>query len=182
VSNNKLFLNALNKIAASLESMSEKTGVVVSWLTTGLVLIVCYDVFTRYIIGRSSIAIQELEWHLFAVIFLLGAPFTLKHDKHVRVDVLYMRFSPKKQAWIDLVGSLIFLIPFSTLIVITSWKFAMNSLSIGETSPDPGGLPMRYILKMCIPLGFTLLGFQGLALASRSLMTLLSRDINRTVD
>ena len=81
-----------------VDSVNEKIGHAVSWLTTVMVLVVCYDVFTRYVLKSSSVAVQELEWHLFAMIFLLGAAFSLKHDQHVRVDVLYSRFSPKGQA------------------------------------------------------------------------------------
>lgn len=97
-------------------------GYVVSWLTSLMVLVVCYDVFTRYLLKASMVAVQELEWHLFAIVFLIGAAYTLKHDRHVRVDVLYMKFSKKTQAWIDLIGILIFLIPFSILVIWTSKK------------------------------------------------------------
>ena len=153
--------------------LNEAVGFGVSWLTTLLVLVVCYDVFTRYLLKMSIVAVQELQWHLFAVIFLVGAAYTLKHGGHVRVDVFYSRFSEKAKAWIDLVGSLVFLIPFSILAIWSSQGFVAQSFALGETSPNPGGLPYRFVLKLVIPVGFLLLALQGIALAFRSLLKIL---------
>ncbi|MFQ5652896.1 MAG: TRAP transporter small permease subunit [bacterium] len=158
-------MTLLKAVAAFIDDVNARVGVFAGWLSTLLVLVVCYDVFTRYLLQKSSIAVQELEWHLFAVIFLLGAAYTLKHDRHVRVDVVYVNFSARVKAWINLLGSLVFLLPFSVLVIITSEKFVLNSFMIGETSPDPGGLPARYLLKVCIPIGFFLLFLQGLSMA-----------------
>ena len=157
--------------------LNEKVGYAVSWLTTLMVLVVCYDVLTRYLLKKSSIAVQELEWHLFALIFLLGAAYTLKHNRHVRVDVLYSNFSVRTKALIDFLGSLIFLIPFSVLVIWSSRTFVANSFMFQETSPDPGGLPARYILKAAIPAGFLLLLLQGIALAMSSFLTMLGREL-----
>lgn len=167
-------MRALTRFAQSIDSLNEKIGAAVSWLTTVLVIIVCYDVFTRYLLKRSSIAVQELEWHIFAVIFLLAAAYTLKHDRHVRVDVLYLKFSPQTRAWINFWGCLFFLIPFAILIIWSSQNFVISSFKIGETSPDPGGLPARFILKACVPLGFLLLLLQGMAFAIHSLAAALN--------
>lgn len=168
-------LQALDKLARFIDALNEKVGYYTSWLTAVLVLVVCYDVFTRYLLKKSSIAVQELEWHLFAFIFLMGAAYTLKHDRHVRVDVLYTRFSPKIQAWINFIGSLVFLLPFSVLAIVSSRKFVVSSFLLQETSPDPGGLPGRFVLKLCIPLAFFLVLLQGIALIIRSLQTLQNR-------
>lgn len=162
-----------------VDGLNEKVGYFVSWLTTLMVLVVCYDVFTRYLLKKSIVAIQELEWHLFAVIFLLGAAYTLKDDRHVRVDVFYMRLSRKKQAWINFLGSIIFLIPFSILVIWSSKNFVLSSFTIKEISPDPGGLPARYALKACIPLGFFLVFLQGFSLAFKSLLTILGQDVDK---
>ncbi len=162
-------LRTLTRFAAFIDTLNEKIGAAVSWLTTLLVLIVCYDVFTRYLLNRSRIAVQELEWHVFAIIFLLAAAYTLKHDRHVRVDVLYIKFSPQTRAWINFWGSIVFLIPFAALVIWASHNFVAISFRIGETSPDPGGLPARFLLKACVPLGFFLLLLQGVALAMQSL-------------
>ncbi len=161
-------MTALDKLADFIDSLNEKVGRGVAWLTTVLVLVVCYDVFMRYALNQTSIALQELEWHLFAVVFLVGAAYTLKHNRHVRVDVLYVNFSPRTRAWVNFLGSLLFLIPFSLLVIWASWNFVANSFAIRETSPDPGGLPARYLVKAAIPVGFVLLLLQGLSLAVRS--------------
>lgn len=109
----------------------------------------------------SSNAFLEGQWYLFSTIFLLGAGYTLFKDKHVRVDVLYSRFTPSKQRWLNLVGTLIFAIPFCLLGLWSSVDFVANSWSIAEMSPDAGGLP-RYPVKTLIPLGFLLLLIQCL--------------------
>ncbi len=164
-------MNILRKCARFIDNINEKVGFAASWLTTILVVVVCYDVFTRYLLKKSSVAAQELEWHIFAVIFLVGAAYTLKHDKHVRVDVLYARFSPKRKAIINMIGCVIFLMPFIIMIIWTSRNFVANSYMFGETSPDPGGLPARYVLKGFIPLGFFFLFMQALSLLFKSIIT-----------
>jgi TRAP-type mannitol/chloroaromatic compound transport system permease small subunit len=159
-----------------VETLNEKIGQGITWLSTFLVLVVCYDVFTRYILKESSVAIQELEWHLFALLFLIAAAYTLKHDRHVRVDVFYSKFSERLKAWIDFLGSLVFLIPFTIVSILASQKFVINSFLVSEKSPDPGGLPARYILKAAIPIGFFLLLLQAFSLTFKSLLTLWERS------
>ncbi len=161
-------MKGLQQVVSAIESLNEHVGRAVSWLATLLVAVVVYDVFTRYFLQSSMVWVQELEWHLFALMFLLGAAYTYKHDKHVRVDVLYTRFSVKQKAWVNFAGNILFLLPFSFLIMWTSWDFVLNSFMIGETSPDPGGLPARYILKAAIPVGFFLLFLQGVAVLIKS--------------
>jgi TRAP-type mannitol/chloroaromatic compound transport system permease small subunit len=128
----------------------------------------------RYLFQAGSTALQELEWHIFALIFLLGAAYTLKHDGHVRVDVFYHAkwMTPKGRAWVDLLGVSLFLVPFCILIIYSSWPFVHNAYELGESSPDPGGLPYRFVLKAAIPFGFALLVLQGVAMAIRSAQTL----------
>ena len=168
----------LQKFVEFADGVNERVGLGVSWLTTVLVVVVCYDVFTRYVLQNSMVAVQELEWHLFAFIFLLGAGYSLKHDKHVRVDVFYTRFSPRLQAWVNLIGSVLFLIPFCVLVVWSSQNFVMNAFHFGETSPDPGGLPARWVLKAAIPVGFFFLLLQGVALAFRSVIQLVDEEVD----
>lgn len=159
------------------DGVNERVGIGVAWLTAALVAVVCCDVFMRYVLQDSWVAIQELEWHLFALIFLLGAGYSLKHDKHVRVDVFYSRFSPQTQAWVNLVGSVLFLIPFCVLVIWSSQNFVMNAFQFGETSPDPGGLPARWVLKAAIPVGFLFLCIQGIALACRSVLCVCGEEV-----
>lgn len=160
-----------------VDRLNETIGRGVVWLSSFLVLVVCYDVFTRYILKTSSVAVQELEWHIFAVLFLIAAAYSLKHDRHVRVDVFYLKFSRRGKAWVDFLGSLVFLVPLCIVAILASQQFVLNSFRIGEISPDPGGLPARYLLKAAIPLGFFLLLLQGLSLSFRSLLTLLGKPL-----
>jgi TRAP-type mannitol/chloroaromatic compound transport system permease small subunit len=121
----------------------------------------------------SFVFTQELEWHLFAFIFLFGAGYTLLRDGHVRVDIIYQRLGFKGQAWVNFIGILTFLIPGCILIITTSWKFTHSAWVIGEGSPDPGGIPYRFLIKGCIPVGFSLLLVQGLSLGIHSLLQIL---------
>jgi len=161
-----------------LESISEWCGKLVSWFVLVMVLIIGYDVFMRFVFRIGSVALQELEWHLFALLFLLGASYTLKHDGHVRVDIFYnsKRFSDRHRAWVDLLGTLLCLIPFSVLVIASSWEFVADSFSIGEGSPDAGGLPFRFLLKSAIPFGFLLLIIQGIAIVTKSIDFLFLSD------
>ena len=164
-----------------LEALSRWTGHAVAWLVLALVLLIAYDVAMRYLFKAGSVALQELEWHLFSLVFLLGAAYTLKEDAHVRVDILYRsRFmDARRRAWVDLLGGLFFLLPFCVLVVASSWPFVHNAYLMGEGSPDPGGLPHRYLIKAAIPLGFALLLLQGLASMARALLVLLGRGEGR---
>ncbi|WKN33228.1 TRAP transporter small permease subunit [Porifericola rhodea] len=168
----------LEKASSYIDRLNEAIGKGVSWLNTVLVLLICYDVAARYLFNTSSSGIVELEWHIFSFIFLLGAAYALKHDRHVRVDVFYQNFSPKKQAWVNLLGTLLFLIPFCVITIQTSLKFTANAYTIQEGSPDPGGLPFRFIVKGAIPIGFTLLLLQAISLAIQSLLTLTEPKTN----
>ncbi|MEF3254903.1 MAG: TRAP transporter small permease subunit [Deferribacterales bacterium] len=148
-------------------------GYIGAWLTSALVAVIIYDVFTRYFLNSSKIWVQELEWHIFAVIILFGAAYTLRQNGHVRVDFIYGKLSHKKKALIDFLGVLILLIPFSILIIYTSKEFVLSSWQVNEGSPDPGGLPARYILKAMIPFGFLLLIIQGISMFLKALLTLM---------
>ncbi len=161
-------MQLLDAVARSIDTINDRVGRGVSWLATGLVLLTAYDTIMRYGFQHGNIGLQELEWHLFGVIFLLGAAYTFKEDAHVRVDIFYARAGGRTQAWINLIGCLIALIPFALLVVWCTKQFVLNSWAVRETSPDPGGLPARYILKAMIPGGFLLLGLQGVAEAIRS--------------
>ena len=144
-----------------LREINEWIGVNVSWLTTALVLLICYDVAMRYLFSNTAAWVGELEWHLFAIVFLLGAGYTFKHDQHVRVDLFYQKFSATRKAWINIVGTIVFLIPWCVMIILTSWRYAKTSFKYLERSQDPGGLPARYLIKAMITLGFLLLLYQA---------------------
>ena len=145
-----------------LKKIISKTGKISSWFSLALVLLISTDVLLRYVFNFSTAALYEMEWHLFAIIFLLASPYTLQKNKHVRVDVFYNNFSKRKKNIVDLIGNIIFLIPFSFIIFYTSLPFIEDSYSILESSPDPGGLPYRFIIKSIIPIAFFLLMIQGI--------------------
>ena len=176
--NKKSALHLLNQHSVRLEQFSERTGMLVSWLVLAMVLLVSYDVAMRYFFQSGSVALQEMEWHLFSLIFLIGAAYTLKHDDHVRLDLFYKSnfMDDRRRAWIDLFGSIFLLIPFCILIISSAWPFVYQSYIHLEGSPDPGGLPYRWILKASIPLGFTFLLLQGVSDIVKNLSTIMGKD------
>jgi len=138
-----------------IDGVGYLTGILMIWL----ILNVAWDVMMRYVFHDSSIAMQELEWHTFAVIMLYGTGYALRHNAHVRVDFLYDRLDPRKQAWINLWGTILFLLPLALLVIYGSWDFVMDSYTTHEISEDPGGLTHRWIIKAQIPLAFAFLIF-----------------------
>jgi len=168
----------MDGLITGIDKFTETSGRAVSWLILGMVLLISYDVAMRYLFQQGSVALQELEWHLFALVFLLGGAYTQKHDEHVRVDILYQsRFvSDRGRAWINIAGSLLFLFPFCILILITTWPFVENAFYYQEGSPDPGGLPYRFILKGAILLAFAMIMLQGLADLLRQVQVLQNRE------
>lgn len=150
-----------------IHRLSERLGRVVAWLVLAMILVGAFNAVGRYL-GRftglrlSSNAYLEAQWYLFSLVFLLGAGYTLRRNAHVRVDVIYGRLSERTQAWINLLGSLFFLIPFCLFAIWMSWPAVRDSWAVHEVSPDPGGLP-RYPIKTMIPIAFALLGLQGVA-------------------
>lgn len=157
-------LDTITKLPQLISACSEWSGKFVSWLVLVLVLLVSYDVSMRYLFSSGSIALQEMEWHLFAIIFLMGAAYTFKHDDHVRLDLFYQShfMNDYRRAWINLIGGIFMLMPFCLLIIYCAWPFVSLSYTSIEGSPDPGGLPYRWLLKIMIPASFTLLSLQGL--------------------
>lgn len=155
--------SVLKKLTKIIDQFTEQLGQAISWLVILLVLLVVYDVGMRYLFQSGSIAIQELQWHLFSIIFLLGAGYTLKDDEHVRLDLLYRSnfLSDKHRAWIDAIGALLVLIPFCWLIIYCAQPFVSQAFTYSEASPDPGGLPARWLIKAMIPIGFILLMLQA---------------------
>jgi len=128
-----------------------------------LALLVFYDAFMRYLFESGSIALQELEWHLFDIIFLFGIAYTLKHNKHVRVDIFYERFNKKTKEYINLFDNLFLILPFSIIVIYYGVDFVLQSFFQNESSGDPGGLCCRYIIKSAIVVSFLLLLLQSLS-------------------
>lgn len=162
----------LLRLSKAIDQLNEWVGRGVAWLTTLMVLLFVYDVVMRYVFNQTFVAIFEIEWHLFAVIFLVGAGFAFRHDRHVRVDLFYTRFSARNKALVNLIGTLLFLVPFCLVGIKYGYDFALNAYNTQEGSPDPGGLPARFLVKSMIPLGLSLLLLQGISLLCKAILTL----------
>ncbi|MFG0604535.1 TRAP transporter small permease subunit [Vibrio mimicus] len=156
-----------------VERLFNRLSDLLGWLSSVLFILlvanVVYDVVMRYAFNDVSIAFQELEWHLFSAVFLLGIPYAIKAGGHVRVDIFYERLSMKAQAIIDVLGTVFFLLPFCLLVVYFGIDFAKESYELGETSGDPGGLPYRWIIKAMIPVAFAFMAVSGVGLVIHSL-------------
>ncbi len=167
----------LSSLASGIERINLWVGRLTGWIVLAMVLVIVYDVAMRYLFQQGSVALQELEWHLFALVFLLGAAFTLHHDEHVRVDIVYQSrwLGDRGRAWVNMLSVVFLLVPFCLLVIITSLPFVVNAFHLNEGSPDPGGLPYRFFLKAMIPAGFFLLLLQGVAMFIRNLERLQQR-------
>ncbi len=160
-------MRSLQRISAAIDRLNDRIGSAIQWLSLVMVVVGAFNAIARYA-GRftsaslSSNAYLELQWYLFSLIFLMGAAYGLNHDYHVRVDVLYERLERRARAWIDLIGSVLFLVPFAVMMLWVSWGPVARSWGILETSPDPGGLP-RYPIKTVILVSFFLLLLQGIS-------------------
>jgi len=165
-------------IINGIDTFNDWIGRMTAWLVLAMVLLICYDVAMRYFFNQGSVALQELQWHLFALIFLVGSAYTLKHDGHVRVDLIHQSrlLSDKHRALINIFGILFFLMPFCILILTTTWPFVENAFYYNEGSPDPGGLPHRFLLKGSILIAFGLLISQGIAELLRNSLRLSQQE------
>ncbi len=150
-------------LSYTLDRVAKYAGLLAAVLVVILALLVTYDAMMRYLFSAGSIALQEAEWHLYDVIFLLGISYTLKHDKHVRVDIFYERYSKNTRALIQIFSMLLLVIPFSLLIMNDAWDMMMQSYFQQEISSDPGGLTHRYLIKGMIVVAFGLLIIQAVS-------------------
>ena len=166
----------LASFAAYIDAFSLLTGRAVAWLVLVMMLITCIVVVLRYGFGIGSIALQESVGYMHAAVFMLGAAFTLQRQGHVRVDIFYRNFSERRKAWVNGLGSLIFLLPLSGFLLGISWDFVANAWEIREESPQAGGLPGVYLLKSLIPLMAITLGLQGLSDLAKATATLIKPE------
>ncbi|MHB1402640.1 MAG: TRAP transporter small permease subunit [Thiobacillus sp.] len=155
-------MKALLALARAIDALTERIGRVVIWLVLATTLISAGNALIRYSLGVSSNAWLEIQWYLFGAMFLLAAGYTLKHNGHVRIDIFYNRLGPRGQAWIDLIGGLLFLLPMAVLLAWLAWPMFHEAWVTHEMSPDAGGL-VRWPVKLLLPLGFGLLALQGVA-------------------
>jgi TRAP-type mannitol/chloroaromatic compound transport system permease small subunit len=174
-------VNSLRRLSQLIDRLNERIGATIQWLALVLVVVGAANALLRYGTrytgwSLSSNAYLDLQWYIFSLIFLLGAAYGLNHDVHVRVDVLYSRLGEKARAWIDLAGTVLFLIPFCLVMLWVSVEPVRSSWAIREASPDPGGLP-RYPIKAVILVSFLLLALQGLSQVVKQIDVLRGRPL-----
>ncbi|BAZ92766.1 hypothetical protein TspCOW1_23780 [Thiohalobacter sp. COW1] len=159
--------------ARALETLAEAVGRLVAWLTVAMVLVMFAVVVMRYAFDFGRIWIQESVTWMHAAVFMLGAAYTLRHEGHVRVDIFYRRFSPRTRAWVDLLGTLVLLLPVTLYLLWTGWDYVADSWAMREGSLQTGGLPAVYLLKSALLAMPALLLIQGLAMLLLRLATIL---------
>lgn len=169
-------MHAWLKLAQFIDRLNERVGHLLYWLSLFMVLIGVYNATVRYLgafIGRnlSSNTYLEAQWYLFGAMFLLGAAYGLRHNVHVRVDVLHSRWSERTRAWVELLGHVLFLLPFCAIVLWLSLDWVALSWQVKETSPNPGGL-LRYPIKFVIPIAFILLALQGVSQSIKAIAVL----------
>ncbi|NQY19749.1 MAG: TRAP transporter small permease subunit [Campylobacteraceae bacterium] len=159
----------LVKIEKAFDKFADIIGAITSIAIVLMIFNVTYDVIMRYFFRSGSIAFQEMEWHLFSVVILLGMAYTLKEDGHVRVDLIYDGLTDKRKALIDMIGVITFILPIAFLIINASIPYVIETFQSGEISGDPGGLTHRWIVKSLIPLSFILLVITSIGFFIRNL-------------
>lgn len=168
------FLKISQFCIIAINGINEWVGKTISWLTLLMVLFTFIVVILRYTFDIGWIALQESVAYMHALVFMLGAAYTLKHNGHVRVDIFYQRYSAQTKAWIDCLGTLFLLLPVSGFIIWSSWEYVADSWAIQESSRNSGGLPGVYLLKSSILLMSGLLILQSIALFLQNLLIALN--------
>lgn len=166
----------MSRISTAIDTLNQRVGSLIRWFTLAMILIGAFNALARYAtrftgISLSSNAYLDAQWYLFSLVFLLGAGYGLQHDVHVRVDVLFSRVGARTRAWIDLLGTVLFLGPFCAVMLWVSWPVVRASWAVREASADPGGLP-RYPIKAVILVAFVLLLLQGVSHALKQVAIL----------
>lgn len=169
-------MRELLRVADGLDWFIDKVGRVTGWCAFALVSVMAFNVLLRYFFHTGSVAMQEMEWHLMAPICLLGLSYSLLHDGHVKVDILYGRFPERLKRIVDLI-SMILVSAVVAFLIYVSIPYVEQSYSIGEQSPDPGGLTHRWILKSMLPIGFALLLIQSIAATLRAFVALVDPEL-----
>jgi TRAP-type mannitol/chloroaromatic compound transport system permease small subunit len=149
-------------LGGSIDRLTERIGQWVSWLSLVIVLLMATNVILRYLFSVGSVWAQELEWHLLVPLILFGMSYAQRHGEHVRVDIFYAKYSERTKALVDLLSALL-AVALSVIVIWLSLHYVQQAYVIDEGSPDPGGIPHRYLIKGLIPVGFALLLLQSVA-------------------
>ncbi|WP_315739620.1 MULTISPECIES: TRAP transporter small permease subunit [unclassified Bradyrhizobium] len=155
-------MRPLLAISNAIDQLNEKIGYVCNIMVLLACLVSAINAMIRYAFSYSSNGWLELQWYMFALLVMFGASYTFRRNEHVRVELLYLYLSERGQLWLDLIGTLFFLIPTCLLLAYLSWPFFMQSYSVNEMSANAGGL-LRWPVKFAIPAGFVMLALQGLS-------------------
>ena len=150
-------------LSDKIESVVRGIGKVSAWLWFALLVVIIVQVVLRYVFNQGSVMLEEIQWHLFGIGFMLGLSYALVEDRHVRVDVVAERLRPKARAWIEIVGLCVFLLPFSLTLVVEGIPYAVTSYTMNEISSAPDGLPYRWIPKSFIPIAMFILALAAFA-------------------
>ena len=154
-------------LSRALDGIVRKIGEWSSWIWTILMLLIVIQVLQRYVIGLGSIQMEEIQWHLYAIGFMLGLGLTEMRERHVRIDVLAEQYPLRVRLWIEIIGIVVFLLPFCIFVIWWSVPYVIESWRADEISAAPGGLPYRYLLKGVITVAFALLAMTGVSRLSR---------------
>jgi len=152
----------MDVLFGSISKLIKFIGDKIAWLNFIIIILIALDVISRYLFNTTKAWVLELEWQMFALIFLFGMSYAYQEDKHVRVDLFYSKMTDRNKKLIDIFGNIFLLIPWCIVVIITSTKYAYNSYYIMEGSANPNGLPFRFIIKFCIVIGFVLLLLEGI--------------------
>jgi TRAP-type mannitol/chloroaromatic compound transport system permease small subunit len=152
----------LRRLSRAIDAANDRFGVVANYLVLAACLISAGNATSRYMFNTSSNAWAEVQWYLFAAMVMLGGPYTLKVNEHVRVDLIYGMASERVRIWIDIVGGVLFLLPICVILVYFTWPWFVQSFVIHETSQNAGGL-VRWPVKLLLPVGFALMALQGIS-------------------
>ncbi len=152
----------LLQLSKAIDYVNAQFGVIANWLVLLACLISAGNAASRYLFSESSNGWLEVQWYMFAGMVLLGGPYTLKMNEHVRVDLVYGMVSERTRLWIDIVGGFLFLLPICVILVYFTWPWFVESWQIGEQSSNAGGL-IRWPVKLILPLGFALMALQGVS-------------------
>jgi TRAP-type mannitol/chloroaromatic compound transport system permease small subunit len=155
-------MRPLLAISSAIDLLNEKIGYVCNLLVLAACIVSAVNAMIRYAFGYSSNSWLELQWYMFAILVMFGASYTFKRNEHVRVEIFYLFLSERGQLWLDLIGTLFFLIPSCLLLSYLSWPFFMQAYSVGEISSNAGGL-VRWPIKIVVPVGLALLALQGVS-------------------
>ena len=154
-------------VSRTIDLWLQRLGNGLSWIWVGLIFVILLNVLLRYVFSEGRIELEEIQWHLYSTGFMFGLSYAFQADAHIRVDVLHERFSLELKAWIDLYGIVLFVLPFTALMLIYGIPFVTDSYETKEVSPSPGGLELRWLIKAVLVLGFSLLGLAAFARLTR---------------